>query len=148
MMNKVHVYMWWQTASIKSTAGNKTRLFPSPLHISTSSRLTLAEAFRNDHIAACTITLAVLLRRMNRVFTYPFRVRPKWHSIVAQRIGLKSSDVISLVTTEHIRNKCSLLKSRSVIIATIVIANLLTLSILIHITAQNIWKGGFFLKIS
>ena len=56
-MDKVHVYMWLHTASIKSTAGNKTRLFPSPFHVSTSSRLTLAGAFRNDHIATCSTAL-------------------------------------------------------------------------------------------
>ena len=57
MIDKVHVYMWLHTASIKSTAGNKTRLFRSPFHITTSSRLTLAEAFRNDHVAACNTAL-------------------------------------------------------------------------------------------
>ena len=57
MMEKFHVYMWLQTASTKSTACNKTRLFPSPFHNSTSSRLTLADAFRSDHVAACSIAL-------------------------------------------------------------------------------------------
>ena len=42
---------------IKSTAGNKTRCFPKPFHISTCSRLTLAEAFRNDHVATCSTAL-------------------------------------------------------------------------------------------
>ena len=46
--------MWLHTASIKSTVGNKTRLFPSPFHVSTSSRLTLAGAFRSDYVAACS----------------------------------------------------------------------------------------------
>ena len=54
---EVHVHMWLHTASIKSTVGNKTRLFRSPLHVSTSSRLTLAGAFRNDYVAACSTTL-------------------------------------------------------------------------------------------
>ena len=49
--------MWLHTASIKFTAGNKTKLFPSPFYISTSSRLTLAEAFRNDYVAACSTAL-------------------------------------------------------------------------------------------
>ena len=49
--------MWLHTASIKVTVGNKTRLFPSPLQISTSSRLNLAGAFRNDHVAACRTAL-------------------------------------------------------------------------------------------
>ena len=56
-MDKVYVYIWLHSAWIKSTAGNKTRLFLSPFHVSTSSRLTLAEAFRNDHVAACSTAL-------------------------------------------------------------------------------------------
>ena len=55
-MDEVHVYIWLNTASIKSTAGNKIRLFPSPFHISTISRLTLVEASRRDHVAACSTT--------------------------------------------------------------------------------------------
>ena len=57
MMDKVDVYMWLPTASTKSTAGNKTRPFPSPFHIFTSSRLTLAEAFRKDNVASCSTAL-------------------------------------------------------------------------------------------
>ena len=53
-MDKVHVYMCLHIALIKSTAGNKTRLFPSPFLISTSWFLILADAFRNDHVAACS----------------------------------------------------------------------------------------------
>ena len=49
--------MWLHTASIKSAVGNQTKLFPSPLHVSTSSRLTLAGAFRNDYVAACSTPL-------------------------------------------------------------------------------------------
>ena len=56
-MVKVHIYMCLYIASIKSTAGNKTRFFPSPFLISTSQFLILAEAFRNDHIAACSTAL-------------------------------------------------------------------------------------------
>ena len=40
--------------SIKTTVGNKLGLFPSPFHISTSSRLTLAGAFRGNYVAACS----------------------------------------------------------------------------------------------
>ena len=57
MMDKVHVYIWLHIASIKSTVGNKTRLFPSPFHVSTTSRLILAEAFQNDYVAACSTAL-------------------------------------------------------------------------------------------
>ena len=49
--------MWLHTASIKSTAGNKFRFLPSPFHVSTSSRLTLAGAFRTDFVAACSTAL-------------------------------------------------------------------------------------------
>ena len=52
MTDKAHVYMRLLTASVKPTAGNKIMLFLSPFHISTRSRLTLAEAFRSDHVAA------------------------------------------------------------------------------------------------
>ena len=49
--------MWLQTASNKSTVWIETRLFPSPFHVFTSSRLTLAGAFRSDHVAACSTAL-------------------------------------------------------------------------------------------
>ena len=57
MMDKVHVYMCFHIASIKSTAGIKTGLFPSPFLISISRFLILAKAFRNDHVAACSTAL-------------------------------------------------------------------------------------------
>ena len=46
--------MWLHNASIKVTVGNKTRLFPSPFHVSTSSRFTLAGLFRGGYVAACS----------------------------------------------------------------------------------------------
>ena len=49
--------MWLNTVLIKYTAWSKTRFFPSPFHVSTSSGLTLAGAFRNDHVAACSTAL-------------------------------------------------------------------------------------------
>ena len=57
MMDKVYVWMWLHTVSIKSFAGSKTRLFPSPFHVSSSSRLTLAGAFRVGHVAGCSTAL-------------------------------------------------------------------------------------------
>ena len=36
------------------TAGKKTGTFPSPFFISTSPFVNLAEAFRNDYVAACS----------------------------------------------------------------------------------------------
>ena len=49
--------MWLHTALIKSTVGYKTKLFLSPFHISTSSRLTLGGVFRSDYVAACSTPL-------------------------------------------------------------------------------------------
>ena len=56
-MDKAHVYMCLHMALIKSAAGNKTRLFPSPFLNSTSWFLILDKAFRNDHVAACSTVL-------------------------------------------------------------------------------------------
>ena len=52
-MGKVHVYMCLQIALVNSTAGNKIMFFPSPFFIPTVWFLNLAEAFRDDHVAAC-----------------------------------------------------------------------------------------------
>ena len=68
-MEKFHDYMWLHTASIKSTAENKTKLFPSPFRISTSSHLTWAGAFRGDHVAACSTAFRSATEKMNRVAT-------------------------------------------------------------------------------
>ena len=54
MMDKARVYMCVHIASMKSTAGKRTKISSNLFHISTSSRLTSAEAFRNDHVAACS----------------------------------------------------------------------------------------------
>ena len=54
---KVHVYMWLHTALIKPTVLNKTTVFCSPFHVSTSSRHTLAGTFRGDNVAACSTAL-------------------------------------------------------------------------------------------
>ena len=56
-MDKVQVYMCLHISTTKSKAGNKTRFFLSPFLISTSSRLILAEAFRNKYVAACSTAL-------------------------------------------------------------------------------------------
>ena len=53
-MGEVHVYMFSHNASIIFTAGMKTRLFPPPFLIFNILFLYLAEAFRNDHVAACS----------------------------------------------------------------------------------------------
>ena len=54
MMDNFHVYMCIQIASIKTTAGSKTRFHISPFLISTNRFLILAKAFRNDYVAACS----------------------------------------------------------------------------------------------
>ena len=56
-MDKVHVYTCLHITTFETTAGNNTRFFLSPFHISTSSGLTLAETFRNDQVAACSTAL-------------------------------------------------------------------------------------------
>ena len=56
-MGKVLVFVCLHIVSIKSTAGNKTRLFLSPLLFSTRSFLILAEAFRNEYVAAFSTAL-------------------------------------------------------------------------------------------
>ena len=54
-MDKVHIFMCLHLASNKWTAVSKTRLIR--LLISTSRFLILAEAFRNDYVAACSTAL-------------------------------------------------------------------------------------------
>ena len=56
-MENVHGYMWPQTPSIIFTAGNKTRLFPTPFHVSTRLHLTLAEDFTKNHVTAGSTAL-------------------------------------------------------------------------------------------
>ena len=53
--------------NIKSTAGNKTRLFPGLFLIFTSWFLILAEAFRNDHVAAFSTALRGATEKNERV---------------------------------------------------------------------------------
>ena len=57
MMDKVHVYMCLHIEAIKSTAENKTKFFSSLFLISTSWFLILTEAFRKDHVVACSTAL-------------------------------------------------------------------------------------------
>ena len=104
-MDKVYVYMCLHIVSIESTAGNKTRLFSSPLLISTSRFLILAEAFRNDYVASCSTALrsATEKNEMGNYVTVPCPYKLTQRSTATD--WLKSSDVTSLVTTEHIRNK-------------------------------------------
>ena len=56
-MDNVHVLMCLHILSIKSTAQNKTRFFPSPFLTSTSLLLLLAKEFGNNHVAACSTAL-------------------------------------------------------------------------------------------
>ena len=72
-MDKVHVYMCLHIASIKSTAVNKNRLYPSPFIISTSQFLISAAAFRNDNVAACSTArlIATEKNEFGRYVTVP-----------------------------------------------------------------------------
>ena len=123
MISKVQVYMFLHIALITSTAGNKTGLFLSPFLIFTSRFLISAETFQNDYVADCSTALRTATEKneMSGYTTVP--VGPNWYGLVGQRAGLTSIEVTRSVATEHIRNKCSLLKSRSVLIAVIVNAN-------------------------
>ena len=134
-MDKVHVYMCLHIASIKSTAENQTRLFLSSFLITTSSPLTLAEAFLNDYVAACSTAFrsATEENESGGYVTVPSPSKVTQHSSTAN--CLISSDVNRLVTTEQIQKKYSPFNSRSVIITVIVTANLFTVSTLVCFTA-------------
>ena len=82
---KAHVYKWLHTASNNPTAGNKTRLFRSPFHVSTSSRLTLAGAFQGDHVATCSTALrsATEENESGGYVTVPCPSKVKQHSSTA-----------------------------------------------------------------
>ena len=77
--------MWLQNESIKSTVENKTRLFPSPFHVSTGSRFTLAGAFRSDNLAACSTALrsATEENESGGYVTVPCPPKVKQHSSTA-----------------------------------------------------------------
>ena len=85
MMEKFEDCIWYYTASIKSTAGNKTRLFPSPFCISTSSRINLAGAFRSNHVAACITALRSAFEKIESVghVTVPYLSKVAQHSSTA-----------------------------------------------------------------
>ena len=85
MLEKVNVYMWLHTVLIKSTVGNKTRLFPSLFHVSTSSRLTLAGAFWNDYQGACSTALrsATEKNESGSYVTVPYPSKVTQHSSTA-----------------------------------------------------------------
>ena len=73
-LGKVHFYLCLPNESIKSTAGNKTRLFSSPFFFSPSWFLISAEAFRNDHVVACSTALRSVTERkeMSGYVTVPY----------------------------------------------------------------------------
>ena len=85
MTVKVHVYTCFHIALIKSTAGNKTRLFMSPFLISISRSFVLAQAFRNDHVAVCSTTLRSAAGKieMGGYLTVPYPSKVKQHSSTA-----------------------------------------------------------------
>ena len=68
-MGKFYVYMCFHIASNKSTAGNKTKFFPSPYFNSVSCFLIFAEAFLKDHVAACSAALCSV-SEMNEMGAY------------------------------------------------------------------------------
>ena len=76
-MGEVHIYKGLHIASPKSTAANRTRLFPSLFLISISLFLIVAEAFRNDYAAACSTALSSATEKNELGGHVTFRVRPK-----------------------------------------------------------------------
>ena len=66
LMKKVQVYMCLHLKSNEFTAGKKTMLFPIPFLISIGWFLILAKAFRNDHVAACSIALCSTTEKNER----------------------------------------------------------------------------------
>ena len=73
-------------ASIKSTAGNKTTFSPSPFLISTSRFFILAEAFRNDYVAACSTALCSATEKNEMVGDVPFSSKMTQRSSTADWI--------------------------------------------------------------
>ena len=81
MMDKVHVCMFLHIASFKSTAGNRTSFFSSPVFISTSRYLILAKAFGNDDVAAPSTALRSATEKIEM---HGYLTFPCW-SILTQR---------------------------------------------------------------
>ena len=74
-MDKSHVYMCLHIELIKSNAGNKTRFFLSPFLAFIGRFLILAEAFRNDYVAAYSTALrsATEENELGGCVTIPFK---------------------------------------------------------------------------
>ena len=72
-MKKVHVQVCLHIPTIKSTVGNKIKFLLNPFLISKSRFLILAEAFRNNHVAACSTALcsATEKNEMGGYVTFP-----------------------------------------------------------------------------
>ena len=130
-MDKSHVHMCFHIESFKSTGGNKTRLFSSPFLFFTSWFLILVKAFRNDHLAACSTALrsATEKNEMGGYVIVPCSSNMTQRRSTADWLKFWRRHQIGCDGT-HTEQIC-VLKSRSVIIAAIHIAHLLTLSILI-----------------
>ena len=58
-METVQFYMWLHTATIESTAGNKTKFSPSPFHILPPRGSLWPKAFGSDHVAACSTVFLI-----------------------------------------------------------------------------------------
>ena len=78
--------------------GNKTRLLPSSVHVSTSSHLTLAGEFRSDYVAACSTALRSATEEIESCghVAVPCPSKVKQHSITASwlRILVTSTDYL------------------------------------------------------
>ena len=79
--------------------------FISPFFIVNSWFLTLAKAFQRNYEAACSTARRSATEKNEMPGYAAVPCFPKWHSIVAHRIRLNSSDVTRLIAAEYVRNK-------------------------------------------
>ena len=108
-------YIWLHCGSFNYVFGAELSLFPVPSLFPLAGSSFWPKRSGTATWSPVALLVAMLLRRTKGGATEPFCVWPKWNSVVAQRIGWISSDVTRVVTTERVRNICSLLKSCSIL---------------------------------
>ena len=113
----------WSHLSVFRLDGMRTgtEVVPSPILISTLWFVISTTAFRNSSTFAFSVacSTATEMNEMREYRTIPWLAKTTQHISTADCYGLLS-DVSRLVATEHVGNKCSLLKSLCVICSWIV----------------------------
>ena len=101
-MSACHEYRWFHSASFKNICGAELCFFlvRSPFLLAGTSFWPTCSGTATYSLVA--LLVAVLLNWINWVAKEAFRVWPKWHSILARRVELNSSNVTRLVATEQI----------------------------------------------